>query len=145
MCETIWYPRCRKPGSIHGSGAKWFPANQPPPWVYKTTGPGSGGISGPDSYSKLYATVGLERVIGEAWGTVTSLIIRGVEVCLIVTHCRSFRCCHLFSKLICSDTVSHDTCLEVRSLQYSIGRGGAAGFAGRLICPYVMRNAQTSA
>jgi hypothetical protein len=26
----------------------------------------NGGISGPDSYSKLYATVCLERVIGEA-------------------------------------------------------------------------------
>jgi hypothetical protein len=66
-----------------------------------------GGISGPDSYSQLYATVSLEREIGEGWGAVARPIIRGIKVCLIFTHCRNFECCTLFSKLISADTVSH--------------------------------------
>jgi hypothetical protein len=59
----------------------------------------NGGISGPDSHSKFYAIVGLERVIGEAWGAVASAIFRGIENCLIVTHCWCFEHCPLFSNM----------------------------------------------
>jgi hypothetical protein len=58
----------------------------------------NGRISGPNSYSKLYAAVCLERVIGEAWGAVARPIFRGVDFCWIVTHCRNLESCPPFRK-----------------------------------------------
>jgi hypothetical protein len=58
----------------------------------------NGRISGPNSHSKLYAAVCLERVIGEAWGAVARPIFRGLDFCLIVIHCRNLESCPPFRK-----------------------------------------------